>query len=358
MHILCITSQRATLTNVRPEAEIFIGLQRAGCMVTVMTEADSAYAPRMRAAGIDVIDFCSRGKFSLRSIRDIRAQLEGQDIVYAFNNKAIANTVRATRGSNVKVVTYRGQTGNISRFDPSAYLTHLHPRVDAVICVADAVRDSIAGQLRDPGMAVTVYKGHELDWYRNVTPAQRTAFGVDSDSVLVLCVSNYRPRKGLEWLIDSFGRLGRRADLVLAGRGTDSEALLNRAVANGIDSDHFHGLGHVEDVLPLNAAADIAVLPALRREGLPKSVIEAMALGVAPVVSDTGGNAELVEHGHSGLVVPPGDTDALVAALQTLVDEPATRAAMGAAARERIATQFTTGRTVRETLAVFERLLA
>lgn len=357
MHVLAITSQRATLTNVRPEAEIFIGLRRAGCAVTVMTEADSAYAPRLRAAGIAVVHFVSRGKFSLRSVREIRAQLPGKDIVYAFNNKAIANTVRAARAMPVKVVTYRGQTGNISRYDPSAYLTHLHPRVDAIICVADAVRASIAPELRNPSKAVTVYKGHDPAWYRDVQPADRAALGVAEDSTLVLCVSNYRPRKGLEWLIDAFAGLERNAHLVLAGSGTDSPALARRATERGLAATRFHGLGHVDDVLPLNAAADIAVLPALRREGLPKSVIEAMALGVAPLVSDTGGNAELVQHEQSGLVVPPGDTEALIAALRRLIDTPDERAAMGAAARERISTHFDTARTVRETLAVFERLL-
>ena len=357
MNVLCITSQHATLTNVRPEAEIFIGLQRAGYNVTVMTEADSDYAPRMRAAGIEIVDFASQGKFSRHSIRAIRAQLDGKDIVYAFTNNTIANTVRAARGLPVKVVTYRGQTGNLSRFDPTAYLTHLHPRVDAIICVADTVRASVARELRDPGKAVTVYKGHDLAWYRDIAPAQRAALGIGDDAPIVLCVSNYRPRKGLECLIEAFAGVATDAHLVLAGQGTDSAALATLARRHGIDASRWHALGHVDDVLPLNAAAAIAVLPALKREGLPKSVIEAMALGVAPVVSDTGGNAELVEHGVSGLVFPPGDTQALAAALQRLLQQPAERAAFGGAARERIGTQFTTQRTVRETLAVFERLL-
>lgn len=357
MNVLCLTSQRATLTNVRPEAEMFIGLQQSGCKVTVMTEADSDYAPRMRDAGIEVIDFRSRGKFSLRSIREVRAQLPGYDIAYAFTNPTIANTVRAARDAPVKVVTYRGQTGNLSRFDPTSYLTHLHPRVDAIICVADAVRASVARELRDPHKAVTVYKGHDLAWYRDVRPADRATLGVHDDAPIVLCVSNYRPRKGLEWLIESFSAVATDAHLLLAGNGTDSEALAAVAARCGLEPRRFHALGHVDDVLPINAAADIAVLAALKREGLPKSVIEAMALGVAPVVSDTGGNAELVEHGVSGLVVPPGDTSALTAALGRLLREREERAAFAAAARERIGTHFTTTRTVRETLAVFERLL-
>lgn len=358
MQILCITSQRASLTNVRPEAEIFIGLQRAGCSVTVMTEGDSDYTPLMRAAGIDVVDFSPERKLSLRAIRQIRAQLTGKDIAWAFNNKAIANLVWAARGLPVKVVTYRGQSGNISRFDPTAYLTHLHPRVDAIVCVADAVRKSLAPQLRDPTRAVTVYKGHDLAWYADVRPMNLGPLGIGVDDTVVLCVSNYRPRKGLETLILAFAGLERPAHLVLAGTGTDSVELAACARAAGIAADRFHGLGYQHEVLPLTAAADIAVLPALKREGLPKTVIEAMALGLAVVVSDTGGNAELVEHSRSGLVVEPGDSAALRQALRQLCDDPVQRVAFGEAARERIRHRFNTGTTVRETLAVFQRLLA
>jgi glycosyltransferase involved in cell wall biosynthesis len=99
------------------------------------------------------------------------------------------------------------------------------------------------------------------------------------------------------------------------------------------------------------------VLPALRREGLSKSVIEAMANAVTPIVTDTGGNAELVIDGVSGLVVPPGDAAALARAIERLYRAPAERIAMGRAARERIATAFRLETTVAEMLAAYRRVL-
>ena len=102
MRILCITSMRASITNVRPEAEWFIGLQRAGAQVALMTEAGSPYADISAKAGIEVFDFHTRGKLDRRAIAAIRRRLDGIDIVFAMNNKTIANAVQAVRGSRAR----------------------------------------------------------------------------------------------------------------------------------------------------------------------------------------------------------------------------------------------------------------
>ena len=136
MRLLCISSHKDTLNSVRPEAEIFIGLAQKGVDVTVMTEGDSVYVPLMKEAGVRVIDYAPRRKLSWSAIRFIRDELKSAnyDFIYAFNNKAITNANFAVSGLPVKVITYRGQTGNIHRYDPTCYLTHLHPRVELVIC--------------------------------------------------------------------------------------------------------------------------------------------------------------------------------------------------------------------------------
>src|SRR5690606_18178850 len=100
-----------------------------------------------------------------------------------------------------------------------------------------------------------------------------------------------------------------------------------------------------------------AVLPALRREGLPKTVIEAMAYGVPPIVTAVGGSPELVNDHEQGLVVPPGDAPARAAAILELYRDPALRARLGAAARERLAPSFTIEATVGRTLALYREVL-
>ena len=359
MRIACVSSHRDTLNSVRPEAELFIGLARAGVAVSVLTQGDSVYADTMRAAGVDVVDFAPRGKLSWSAMRFLRRTLTAgrYDLVYAFNNKAIANTNMATIGLPLRVVTYRGQTGNIHRRDPSGYLTHLHPRVDAIIAVARAVAESLRPHVRASQQVFTVYKGHELDWYRD-TPVAREALDLDPSHCVVTCVANNRPRKGVDVLLDAFGMLSdvEPLRLVLIGAGMDAAGLGGRLAQDGL-AERVRLLGFRSDAPAVLAASDLSVLPSTRREGLPKTVIESMAYGVAPVVTDTGGSAELVVHGDSGLVVPPGDAPALAAAIRRLATDTALRARCGAAARTRIGTHFTVARSVTDTLAAFDAIL-
>ena len=158
MKALWITSHKDTLNSIRPEAEALIGLALAGVDMEVMTQGDSVYREDMEAAGVRVIDYVPERKFDAGSARIIRRCLdEGRhDVVHLFNNKAIANGLLAARKWPGKVITYRGQTGNISRWNPACYLTHLNSRVDAIVCVADAVRHSVAAELKNPGKAVTI----------------------------------------------------------------------------------------------------------------------------------------------------------------------------------------------------------
>jgi glycosyltransferase involved in cell wall biosynthesis len=87
-------------------------------------------------------------------------------------------------------------------------------------------------------------------------------------------------------------------------------------------------------------------------------VIEGMAYGVVPLVTAVSGNTELVIDGECGLVVPPGDEQALANAMEWLYDNPKERRRMGEAARERIGTQFRSEDTVRKTLALYRELMA
>ena len=100
----------------------------------------------------------------------------------------------------------------------------------------------------------------------------------------------------------------------------------------------------------------MAVLPSIKREGLPRSVIEAMAYKTPPIVTDSGGNPELVVDGISGLVVPARDSAAIARAIRRLHDDAELRNRMGAAARERIRTHFRIEDTIAKTEALYRDL--
>jgi glycosyltransferase involved in cell wall biosynthesis len=139
-------------------------------------------------------------------------------------------------------------------------------------------------------------------------------------------------------------RSGEPAVLLVAGDGP------LRARLEGLSPTVVRVLGFRGDPDRLMAASDAFVMPS-EREGLSLAVLEAMGHRLPVVVSDGAGNPEAV--GDAGVVVPLGDVPALAAALRRLAADPAERSRLGAAGRERVATEFSVGRYVEDMRRVF-----
>ncbi|PHN01770.1 glycosyltransferase family 4 protein [Flavilitoribacter nigricans] len=362
MKILVISSYDEIWNAVRPEGELFIGLHHLGEDVTIMTEGHSPYADRFRSEGLKVIDFHPKHKFKREESAFIREQLlaGNYDILHLFNNKAIINGIRAAKGLPVKVVTYRGYTGNVHWYDPSAYLTHLNPRVDAITCVSEAVRESFEGQLFfDQSKAMLVHKGHDPAWYADIQPASLAEFDLPPEAIVVSMVANARKMKGLPYLLQAARQLSLDLPVyfLLIGRGMDTPEV-RRELEQSPYGDRFRFAGfRKDDVLELVKACDISILPSIRGEGLSKVILEAMFLGKPVIMTNIGGNKGLAEPGKSGYVVPPGDAAALADALTELATDEGLRRRMGEAAKKHIAEHFGLEKSVRRQLEVYRKLL-
>ena len=117
-------------------------------------------------------------------------------------------------------------------------------------------------------------------------------------------------------------------------------------------------MGHRDDVPELLREAAIFCLPTRYGEGVPRSLLEAAATGLALVATDAPGCREVVRHQETGLLVPPGDQRALEAALTELLKDAGLRARLGGAARALVEAEFALPRVLGETLAVYRGLLA
>lgn len=179
----------------------------------------------------------------------------------------------------------------------------------------------------------------------------RTELGLDRDTIAVLYLGQLEPRKDPLTAAGAVA-LARVRDhrivLLIAGSGP-CETELRAFAATGTTL-----LGQRGDVAELLAAADLFVMPS-RREGLSYAVLEALAHGVATVVSDGPGNPEAV--GEAGIVFTAGDVAALAAILLELAAAPGRRAELGRAGRARIASELSAERMLVGTRAVYEQAL-
>jgi glycosyltransferase involved in cell wall biosynthesis len=182
----------------------------------------------------------------------------------------------------------------------------------------------------------------------------------------LLCAGRLAPVKGHRVLLEALARLvaadraaGREPDVVLhlAGDGPERaalERLTDRLQLS--DAVVFEGLLEEPTLAHLYRSVDAFVLPTFA-EGVPIVLMEAMALEVPCISTWVSGVPELVEHGRSGWLVPPGDVEALTAAIAGLRDDAPLRAALGREGRRAVLDRYDVNRNVRQLAAVFARRL-
>lgn len=184
-------------------------------------------------------------------------------------------------------------------------------------------------------------------FFRPVDKAEKKAsLGIGEKAPVILSVGELNANKNHEAVIRAMSKLGTDVHYVVAGKGALLDGLSGLASELGL-SDRVHLLGYREDVSELYVAADLLVHMSYR-EGLPVSVMEAMASGLPIVASSIRGNVDLVGE-DGGILVAPDDTDALAEAIGTVLANGEMREKMGACNRE-ASKQYSTEK-VREMLA-------
>ncbi|MCU0387520.1 MAG: glycosyltransferase, partial [Chitinophagaceae bacterium] len=143
--------------------------------------------------------------------------------------------------------------------------------------------------------------------------------------------------------------------LILVGRNMKTRENL-RMIEKGNYQGKVHFFGYREDVLRLVASSNIFVLPSIYGESITKSVLEAMSLGIAPVITDIPGNTELVDHQVNGLVVPRKDPKALADAILRLYQNPELCKQFGQKSKERIDTVLNNSVTIEKTAQLYRDL--
>lgn len=208
------------------------------------------------------------------------------------------------------------------------------------LAVSTAVGQAWQREMRLPtGSVRVVHNGVDTARFRpdgRAGPAICAALDVAEGTPLLVAAGRLEREKGYQIVIEALRhmRLRERSPvLIIAGAGRERAALERLAERHGVAA-RFLGQVPNSELPPLLAAADLFVLPSLRDEGFPVSVIEAMACGVAVLASRTGGVPEAVVDGVNGRLLPMGDVAAWARAIDELLEDKRRRRAMGALARQ------------------------
>ncbi len=309
--------------------------------VAYVLAAQDALVPEVRAGGTPVHSLGATHNLDFRWMPAFRRLLvAGEfDIVHfhlpytaALGRLVVATLPRTQRP--VTVYTEHSMWNKVAVLVKALNRSTVR-RDRALVAVSQAAHDALPPALQSRARVVV----HGVDLARSrATAGRREAtrakvrdeLGVPAGEVLVVTVANLRSEKGYDVLLDAASLLAQRGVAVriaAAGQGSQAGELAERHRHLGL-GQQFTFLGHRDDALDLMVAADVFVL-ASHQEGLPVAMMEAASVGTAIVATAVGGVPQVITDGVNGLVVPPGDPQALAAALERVSSDPALRERLG-----------------------------
>ena len=290
----------------------------------------------------------------LAAVRELRGLIRqvGPDVIHAHSSKAGIIARIAGRLEGVPVVyTAHG----FAFAEPSARrrLVSLTaerlcgPMSARIITVSKRDEDlALQYRLAAPRRIIRIWNG-VADTLHRADPSRAPA--------TMVVVARLAAPKDLATLLRAWGAAKPDASLVTVGDGPDRRA--NEAMAERLELQNVQFLGAREDVPIILGSAQAFALPSLK-EGLPLTILEAMAAGLPVVASDVGGVREAVTDGVTGFLVPRGDVNALAARLAQLLADPSLRARMGPAGRARYEADFRVEVMAEKTFKVYADVLA
>ena len=227
-----------------------------------------------------------------------------------------------------------------------------HGQIDRFVAISHFVAAMSARHLA-PGATIPIIPSFIADHVTTYAPPEARAAALPEGDFL-LFVGALGRFKGVATLLDAYAGLADAPPLLLIGGVLGAPPWPESGPPPGVRV--IHNAPHAL-VLEAWARCRVAVAPSLWAEPLGIVALEALALGKPLVASRIGGLTDIVAHERTGLLVPPGDADALRAALRRLLDDPALGARLGAAGREHVRAHFTAGAVVPQLEAVYREVI-
>jgi N-acetyl-alpha-D-glucosaminyl L-malate synthase BshA len=287
------------------------------------------------------------------------AREQGLDIIHA--HYAVPHAVAAFLARQVLasshdgraprvVTTLHGTDITVVGADPSysEIVAFSIEQSDGVTAVSESLRAATCRELEVTKPIDVIPNFLDCATYRRVAVPQlrRRYAGADDSTRIVMHLSNFRPVKRIDTVLEVFARIAARipAALLLGGDGPELGTARRVARELGV-AGHVHILGAQENVVPLLSIADLFLLPS-EQESFGLAALEAMACEVPVVASNAGGLPEVIEHGVTGFLHPVGAAEAMADSGIALLTDPALRARVTEAAVRVVRERFCVERIV------------
>jgi glycosyltransferase involved in cell wall biosynthesis len=322
--------------------------QKAGCENSLMLFYN-VHAPnvefyeRARRRGLSVRMLHCQGRADWRAVRQIEdcIQEDGIELLHTHGYKAdLYGYVAARRSGKPIVATCHNWVGGTAAL---GIYNHLDRMALKRFHGLAAVSDSVAQRLLNSGVAATkirtIANGIDVEPFERALPSP--ALNFDGNKVIGM-VARLDLQKGFEYLLRAAHQLCGTfpaLKVVIAGEGPDRQAIETMIQRFGLQSSVILA-GHHSDMPGIYAAIDIFVLPSLN-EGLPMTILEAMAASKPVIATRVGAIPSVIKEGETGLLVDPGDADGLRDALARLLSDSDLCQRLGAAGYDWVRRNYT-----------------
>lgn len=312
--------------------QVFLGCWQDG-MVSLTSAPGALPARQVRI----------RGALDLRAVAALLhiIRKDSIDIIIANSPKEYWPAVLASKLTGSKVVLVRHLTRGIS----PVTRTLINCGADCMVAVSHSVRLELERSGISTALIREITNGVPVSKIRGHLPERestRADLGYLPEDMVIGFTGRLHPEKGLIFLLQAFRKISAahpRARLLIVGDGPELQAMQQVGLEMGLGS-RVSFTGRIEPVYRMYAAMDIFVMPSVCQEAFGFAAAEAMAMGRPVIASAAGGLTELITHEVDGLLIPPGDTAALAAALWRMIENPAEQKAFARAGEEKISSLF------------------
>ncbi len=315
---------------------------------------------RRASEGDDLVPLAPRSEVDLASAWRLARviAMHRPDVVHAHDPHAVAMASMALSFRvGPKVPTLVASRRVDFHLQKHSFSRWKYRQVACFIAASRAIADVLAADGVPKARITVVHDGIDVERVMHVPAADlHREFWFPRGAPVLVNVAALVPHKGQKFLVDAMARVRRTiadAQLVIFGEGELRGALEAQIRELGLDK-HVVLAGFREDVLGLTRSADLFVLSSVT-EGLGSTLLDAMAMGLAVAGTRAGGIPEAVEEGVTGVLVPPGNSEALADAIVRLLGDAAIRTRMGEAGRARVRAEFGVDRLVEGTLAAYRQ---